>query len=214
MLESNKYYHIYNRANGSDNLFVNEGNYHFFLEKVKLYLSSVLDLYCYCLMPNHFHFLVKIKSEKEIVETIKLKKGDKYLQGFENLKHGETYLKFQTLDKFMSYFISKQLSNLFSSYCQAFNKQQNRTGSLFQKGFKRKEVTSKLYLKELVLYIHCNAVHHKFVNHFEDWKYSSFHNLKTEGNSEIIKWFDDLDNFIACHLDKNEFNNIENSIIE
>lgn len=33
-------------------------------------------------------------------------------------------------------------------------------------------------------------------------------------NSEIIKWFEDLDNFIACHEEKNDFNKIKNFIIE
>lgn len=198
MLEPNKYYHIYNRANGSDNLFVNEGNYHFFMEKVKLYLNPVLDVYCYCLMPNHFHFLVKIKSEEEVSLFFKDKLENKNQTGLEDL----------------SGLISKQFSNLFNSYAKAFNKQQSRTGSLFQRGFKRKEITSELYLKELVLYIHCNAVHHSFVTHFEDWKYTSFHSLKTEHNSEVIKWFDDLSNFIACHQDKNEFNKIKKFVIE
>jgi REP element-mobilizing transposase RayT len=149
-------------------------------------------------MPNHFHFLVKIKSEEEITLFFKEKSENNNQIGFENL----------------SGLISKQFSNLFNSYAKALNKQQNRTGSLFQRGFKRKEINSDLYLKELVLYIHCNAVHHGFVHYFEDWKYTSYHNLKAGGNKVVIKWFDDLSNFVACHQDKNEFNKIKNFVIE
>ncbi|MCB0401544.1 MAG: hypothetical protein KDD41_05635 [Flavobacteriales bacterium] len=131
------------------------------------------------------------------------------------------YVKFQTLgrkeeatDKVVSYYISKQFSNLFSSYTQAFNKQQKRKGNLFQKGFKRKEVDSPEYLKQLVLYIHCNAVHHRFVSDFIKWKHMSYHTILKDLQAEIIRWFDDLDNFIACHRHQNNFFNIENLIIE
>ncbi|MCB0410774.1 MAG: transposase, partial [Flavobacteriales bacterium] len=105
MLTPQKYYHIYNRANGFENLFVNEGNYNFFLEKVKHHLSPILNIYAYCLMPNHFHLLVEIKSKEEIISVIESQ--------ISNYKESRTYLKFQTLDKFVSYFISKQFSNLF-----------------------------------------------------------------------------------------------------
>ncbi len=207
MLAPQTYYHIYNRANGFENLFVNEGNYNFFLEKIKHHLAPILNIHAYCLMPNHFHLLVKIKSEEEIISVIENQTP--------NYKESRTYLKFDTLDKFVSYFISKQFSNLFSSYTQAFNKQQKRTGSLFQKGFKRKEVASNDYLKELVLYIHCNPVHHRFVEDFKRWKHISYHRMiKEPTNHKVVNWFDDLANFIACHQDKNEFNKIENILLE
>ena len=52
------FYHIFNHANGIENLFRDEGNYVFFLHKVKKYISPHADLLSYCLMPNHFHLLI------------------------------------------------------------------------------------------------------------------------------------------------------------
>jgi len=66
-LESDKYYHIYNHAVGNDNLFKKEENYYFFLKKYIQHISPIADTFAYCLMPNHFHFAVRVKSEKEIM---------------------------------------------------------------------------------------------------------------------------------------------------
>lgn len=68
MLLPSTYYHVYNRANGLENIFVEERNFDFFLDKWKLYINPIADSYAWCLMPNHFHFLVKIKSEEELME--------------------------------------------------------------------------------------------------------------------------------------------------
>ncbi|GMQ27856.1 hypothetical protein [Algoriphagus confluentis] len=62
-------YHIYNHANGSENIFREEKNYRFFLEHYTKHLDKVLDTYAYCLMPNHFHLMVGVKEELELMTT-------------------------------------------------------------------------------------------------------------------------------------------------
>ncbi len=62
------FYHIYNRANtDTDKLFYQERNYTYFLEKFDQYLSDYLEVWAYCIMPNHFHFLVKVKKDRKSV---------------------------------------------------------------------------------------------------------------------------------------------------
>ena len=56
------FYHIYNRANGSDRLFISEDNYYYFLKKIQKYILPYCDIISYCLIPNHFHLFVKIKE--------------------------------------------------------------------------------------------------------------------------------------------------------
>ncbi len=186
-LESDKYYHIYNHAVGTDNLFTSQENYYFFLKKYSLYIAPVADTFAYCLMPNHFHFAVRIKDEKEIVKFLKeVKRKD--LTGFENL----------------SGLISQQFSNLFNSYTKAYNKQQNRYGSLFQRPFKRKLIISDDYFREIIHYIHFNPVHHGFTDDLRDWQYSSFESFFSEKatqlkRNEVIKWFDNKENFYTFH---------------
>jgi len=152
-MDVNTYYHIYNRANGSENLFRKDENYGYFLKKWGEYISPVADTYAYCLMPNHFHFLVKIKTEVEL----------KDLTGFENL----------------SGLLKQPFSNLFNGYAKAYNNMYNRKGSLFQRPFKQKPIDSEAYLKEVIFYIHHNPVHHGFTKQMEDWPYSSFPALLT-----------------------------------
>ena len=180
-LEPDKYYHIYNHANGRENLFQKERNYLFFLKKYTQYINPIADTFAYCLMPNHFHFAIRIKEQS-------------------------TFQKFQTFGKLetISKYISKQFSNLFSSYTQSFNKEQKRKGSLFVPNFSRKEITTNHYFKQLIHYTHYNPVHHGFVKELREWKYTSYEaffskkatNLKRE---EVIQWFDNKENFYKFH---------------
>jgi REP element-mobilizing transposase RayT len=55
-----KYYHIYNQGNNKEKLFYRKANYNYFLRKVDELLSGYIIIYSYCLMPNHFHLLVKV----------------------------------------------------------------------------------------------------------------------------------------------------------
>lgn len=60
-------YHLFSRAIGMEKLFMSHENYLFFLQKLKHHTSSVCRFYCYSLLPNHFHFLVKVNDEKSIL---------------------------------------------------------------------------------------------------------------------------------------------------
>ncbi len=187
-LEPDKYYHIYNHANGKENLFLNKGNYLFFFEKYEFYINPIADTFAYCLMPNHFHFALRIKSENDIVK--KLSESYKLSESSNN----------ERIQKYLS----KQFSNLFSSYTQAFNKQQKRKGSLFIPNFSRKQITDEKYLKELIFYIHYNPIHHGFVKSINDWKYSSYKTILSSKftnvkRNEVIELFDSSENFIFCH---------------
>ena len=61
-LLSGHYYHIYNNAVTDNKLFSEEKNYHFFLTKIKKYLLDCVDVLAYCLMPNHYHLIIQLKT--------------------------------------------------------------------------------------------------------------------------------------------------------
>ena len=69
------YYHIYNRGVNGEDIFVEDRNYDLFLRLYEKHLSLVTDLFGYCLLKNHFHVSVRIKSEEEILQTRKTLRG-------------------------------------------------------------------------------------------------------------------------------------------
>jgi len=58
----NSYYHIYNRGVNKELIFFSERNYQFFIYKMVNYMQDNASILAYCLMPNHYHLLVKIKN--------------------------------------------------------------------------------------------------------------------------------------------------------
>ena len=61
-LQPGLYYHIFNRGNNKEYIFIEEGNYYYFLELYAKYVCPVMDTFAYCLLRNHFHFLIRIKE--------------------------------------------------------------------------------------------------------------------------------------------------------
>lgn len=84
-LESGQMYHIWTHANGGENLFQEEENHSFFLEKYIYHIHPVVDTFAWCLMPNHLHLMVRVRGEAEVLEFVKKKKRDSTLQGFGTL---------------------------------------------------------------------------------------------------------------------------------
>jgi len=71
VIESGVIYHIFNRGNNKENIFIETKNYYYFLERFKKYILPIADIYSYCLLKNHFHLLLKIKEEHELPEKFK-----------------------------------------------------------------------------------------------------------------------------------------------
>ncbi|PBQ31140.1 hypothetical protein CNR22_04960 [Sphingobacteriaceae bacterium] len=185
-LEPDCYYHIYNRAVGEEALFYSPENYFYFLKKYREYLSPILETFSYCLIPNHFHFLVRIKNEEVIKKVMR--------------KVYET----DEVKITVNLYISKQFSNFFNGYSQAINKQQMRRGTLFTRPFKRKKIDSMEYLRNVTVYIHSNPVNHGLAKGISEWQYSSYKSILLDSNNdlnrkEVISWFEDATNFSIVH---------------
>ncbi len=193
-LEADYSYHIYNHAVGNELLFRTEENYSFFLKKLKKYLSPFVDIFAYCLIPNHFHLIIRVKSEREVLNVY---------QQIKNEKVGEKLTEENFC--FVPEIISLQFSHFFNSYAQAFNKENQRKGSLFSNRYKRIQIRNEEYLKRLIIYIHKNPVTHSLADKPNEWRFSSYNTINSEKESilirsEVIELFDDLENFNYCHL--------------
>jgi len=190
-LQHGQHYHIYNRGNNQETLFFEERNYRCFLKLYARYIEPVADTYAYCLLGNHFHLLVRIKTEEEQEQTHQTL--NQTLD--QTLKVSET---FRVLNP------SRQFGNLFNAYAKAINKAYQRTGSLFQNPFGRIPVTSDAYFCHLIAYIHRNPQKHGLVDDFRSWTYSSYHALLSQKptrlkRDDVLTWFNGAAAFQASH---------------
>ena len=86
---SEETYHIYNKGNNQETLFLKNENYLQFLMLFRKFVSPYCKVLAYCLMPNHFHFLIHAtnKSEKAIrignIDLCELSNGFRLLQSSE-----------------------------------------------------------------------------------------------------------------------------------
>jgi len=94
-IEPDGYYHIYNRGINGCMIFDSEENYKYFLRLVDKYLTDVLDIYSWCLMNNHFHFLIKVKesAQPNIVSRLLSNMFNSYAQAFnkQQSRHGALF---------------------------------------------------------------------------------------------------------------------------
>lgn len=175
-LEPGCHYHIFNRGINGCKVFENDENRIFFLQKVEEYVLQVADVYAYCLMPNHFHFILRIKDDT----------------------NGNNFAKVETGLHAEKSVASKQIGKLISSYTQAFNKYHNRHGSLFERPFKRKRIETEEYLIKSIIYVHRNVIDlNRSMNDYDFSSYKAFVSGKqTHVRKEtVIEWFDDIENF-------------------
>ncbi len=188
-MQPSRTYHIYNHANGGDDLFREEANYHYFLGKWKKYIDPVCHTIAYCLMPYHFHAMVEIKVRELLVdelvsrkklEVIKHLRGLSEVESVSSLKmilkddNLSTTIDLEGIYEILTNFIIQQFSNLFNGYTKAINKRYRRYGSLFAPNFRRKPVDDPDYARRLIRYIHRNPVNHRFTGDLAEWPYSSW----------------------------------------
>jgi len=76
------YYHVYNRGCNRQHIFANDGNYRFLLRRAKSFLVDYsLSVIAYCLMPNHYHFLLRPNKDGELSRFVQ-RLFNSYTQAF------------------------------------------------------------------------------------------------------------------------------------
>lgn len=208
--EEHGIYHVYNRTNNNEKLFLNDANRSFFLEKYKHHLSPYVDTYCWCLLPNHFHFLLRIKPIETIVESIHAKPASD-----RSITENKLIMQQCTLSEF----IEQAFKRFFQSYSLAFNKVHRRKGNLFYRPFKRVMVEKKSHFTSAVVYIHANPLRHQLTKNFTTYKWSSWKSYISDAPSqllrqEVLDWFGCKEQFIKAHHDLTQHYHDSNVSIE
>jgi putative transposase len=219
-LQPNSFYHIYNRGINGEALFKEEPNYAYFLKKYDQYVSPVVDTYAYCLMSNHFHFLIKTKSEEEIrfptIEGFVMPTIEGFAPSEPFDREGSEPLvdKGKHIDKPISWILGNSFASLFKSYAMAINKVHSRTGRLFEDPFRRVLVDNESYFTRLIYYIHTNPQKHGFVNDFRDYPYTSYHSHVSKAHTklqreEVIRWFGSQKEYEKFHFQNDVGSDLE-----
>jgi REP element-mobilizing transposase RayT len=142
----NGYYHLFNRGNNRVSIFIEDGDCQQFLKRLQDYLLPVVDLVAFCLMPNHYHFLVHL-----------LEDHPKRTAGKQQISE-----------------LSHSMMRLSVSYTKWFNRCRGRSGVLFEGAFGAKRIRTDAQLLAAANYIHRNPVSAGLVQEPEGWPYSSF----------------------------------------
>lgn len=202
---SGEFFHLYNRGNSKQEIFLDEEDYKRFIKF--LYLSNseknvrfrddiiakhidafdfdkgktLVNIGAYVLMPNHFHLYILAPKpclgEEEEVES-----------------------ELNNVAKFML--------KLCTSYSKYFNKKYGRTGKLFEDKFKSVHIVTETQAKYLFSYIHLNPI--KLIQ--SDWKENGIRN-----KSEALKFLNDYkwssyDYYQGIKKDENKILNLENFV--
>jgi len=181
------------------------------------HIYPIADTYAWVLMKNHFHLLVRIREEEEI-SRYKFSNADRSIDAvrfqdekWETLPNLTASAGFNLTASAGPVSVKTKRPNptlhfsiLFNAYTKAFNKRFSRHGALFERPFKRKLIHDETYLKQVVVYIHNNPVHHGISEHPVEYPWSSYLtclSLKpTRLNRDaVIGWFDDAANFKYLH---------------
>jgi len=190
LLEPGKYYHIYNRGNNGDNIFIEERKYAYFMNLYAKHIAPIAETFAYCLLRNHFHVCVRIKVD---VGNPRDPRGPK--------RPGQHF------------------SNFFNAYSKAINRAYGRTGSLFENRFRRKEITTDRYFQRLIHYIHWNPQKHGFVSDFRDYAYSSYHLFLVNEptlvrRAQVLEWFGGPEGFVRKHRELTDEKDLRDLLLD
>ncbi|NHB68126.1 hypothetical protein [Perlabentimonas gracilis] len=190
IFEQGHLYHIYNQGNNRQRIFFSRENYLFFLDKVKKHMLPYADILAWCLMPNHFHFMVHV-NHLELPQVT---------QGLTSS---------QTLSSEKMQPFNYSIGVMLRSYTRAINIQENRAGALFRQQTKancltRVDKISKAWYQAQGVtqvtidypdqqypnicfnYINLNPVKDKLVKRCEDWEFSSYPDIVGLRNGMLI----------------------------
>jgi putative transposase len=197
--ESGGIYHIYNQGNNRQKIFFSRKNYMYFVQKIEYYVKPYGNILAWCLMPNHFHLMMEVESVAIRVTSGVNSEGVTSSHPFTKI-HPAT-MKLRTLND--------SIGIMLRSYTRAVNIQENRTGNLFREetkaislnelkgvssnwytsfgiAFMNVQIPELQYPQSCFNYIHANPVKAGLVKKPEDWEFSSYADLKSLRDGNLV----------------------------
>lgn len=191
--EDGQIYHVFNRGNNSQTVFFSNENYQDFLDKMEEYIKPFARILAWCLMPNHFHILLK-------VENAELDWGPGSLA--KNKWPGTA------ISTKANRSLNKSIAIMLRLYTRHVNSEDEKQGPLFHQRTKALCLTKpefapayfqnhfgligkippkeKDYVSICFHYIHDNPVTGKQVEKPEDWEFSSYRDYYSGREGKLV----------------------------
>ncbi|MBL7904957.1 MAG: hypothetical protein JNL22_08035 [Bacteroidales bacterium] len=128
-LVEDRIFHIYNQGNNRQPIFFEKENYFFFLRKMQTHILPYADFLAWCLMPNHFHWMIYVRKTELLgsANRIQTSPGNFVIKnaGIISEPSKPRISEVTTLNQ--------SIGVLLASYTRAINKRNGFSGSLFRK---------------------------------------------------------------------------------
>ena len=190
--ESSYIYHVYNQGNNRQEISFTRDNYLFFLKKINQFVLPYADILAWCLMPNHFHLMIRVNYVSLEVDKSNSTNQSK---SFNELHKPRT--------------LNNSIAIMLRSYTRAINKERNKSGSLFRARTKAecvncpKGITPSYIIKDGITsyvqanhelqypqvcfdYVHQNPVKAGLVKKATDWEFSSARDYANIRDGKLI----------------------------
>jgi len=176
----------------------------YYLQQFNKFMQPVANCFAYALLDNHSHFILRIKPEKELLESIM-----SIPQQFRT-KQMKAITGPSTAEAIVSAVVERQVNSFMASYAIVINKANARKGGLFQSPFRRSLIAGDQHLQQAIIYTHANAQKHGLVKDFRQYPFTSFNEI-VAGNSRfvyakfVLDFFGGREEFIKTHKSQVDF---------
>ena len=183
-LEHGTYYHIYNRGINNTTLFKERTNFEYFLKLYDFHINPIAETYAWCLMKNHFHFLIRIKDVNDIMVEKKILPS----QSISNLCNAYT----------------KAFNKMYNRHGALFERPFRRKQINFDIYFQNVII----YIHNNP--VHHKICEHPLQYPWSSYLTCISEKPTKLLRKEVISIFDDVDNFKFVHSEKTNYYSIEN----
>ncbi len=198
------FYHLVFKSIDGLFLFNHDKDYEVYLERFRKFLGDFADVWSFCVLPNHTHFIIKIKTQESInIFLNKLSLQDLTVSM-------KLFLSEQENESLFNAMIERQVNSFMVSYANYINNRFNRQGGIFQKPFKRIKIEDEGHLQQAIIYTNANAQKHGLVKDFKTYGFSSYPLIVANDQyfvdtKSVIEFFENKEKFIRLHKEQVDY---------
>ncbi len=177
LFTADNYFHVFQKAENGKFLFPSDECQQIFYNALQKVITPYADILGYCLLPDHYHLLIKVKKEKF------------RRNGYPNI----------------SQMLALNLSRFIKNYNFWVNREYGLRGRLLRPFPNTTQVKDKDKLKEILTGIHLNPLYHKVSMNPMEYKGSSYKKILNKSSNSIkaeeaIECYGNVNDFIQHHL--------------